>query len=156
MNKPDSRFALVFLLGLSLLLSACVTTQPVVGSSANTPTEQNQNGESSNTLQISDIPLPTGSKLNTESSLIMGSGDSWLGRIVLKTENSPIQAFNHFYNGMPSNGWGLVAAVQSKTSTLTYTRGERVATLQIEPSSLGGTAISITVTARQATKGMKP
>jgi len=39
--------------------------------------------------------------------------------------------------------------VQAQTSILTYQRSDRVALIQIEPSSLGGTMVSITVTSRQ-------
>ena len=102
-----------------------------------------------NALQISDIPIPAGAKFDTENSLIIGANDGWLGRVVIKTDITPIQAFNHFYNGMPSLGWGLVTVVQGRISMLTYMRGERVASIQIEASSLGGSTASVTVSSRQ-------
>ena len=132
-----------------LLLAGCATGQPVVGP---TNPDQKAGAESTNALQISDIPLPAGAKLDTENSLIIGTNDTWLGRIVVKTDSSPIQAYNHFYNGMPAYGWGLVTAVQTRISILTYMRGERVATIQIEPSPLGGVTVSVTVSIRQAAK----
>jgi len=138
--------SLILITGATLLLGACATSQPLVG--AANPDKAGAVA-ASNTLQVSDIAIPAGAKLDTEKSLIMGANDKWLGRIVLKTDLPPVQVFNHFYNGMASFGWSLVTAVQAQTSILTYQRSDRVALIQIEPSSLGGTMVSITVTSRQ-------
>ena len=102
MKNTASRSALTFLLGTTLFLGACATGQPVVG-----PTTQDQKAgsEPSNALPISDIPIPAGAKMDTENSLIMGAQDRWLGRIVIKTDTSPTQTYNHFYNGMSAFGW---------------------------------------------------
>lgn len=147
MKNTASRSALTLLLGTTLFLGGCATGQPVVG-----PTTQDQKADAapSNALPISDIPIPAGAKMDTENSLIMGAQDRWLGRIVIKTDISPTQTYNHFYNGMSAFGWGSVTAVQARISTLTYLRGERVASIQIEPSTLGGATVSITVSPRQA------
>ena len=129
-----------------LLLGACAGGQPVVGPSG---PDQKAGADTPNALQVSDIPLPAGAKLDTESSLIIGANDRWLGRLVIKTDLSSVQAFNHFYNGMGGFGWGLITVVQAKVSNLTYARGERVAAIQIEPAALGGTTVSVTVSTRQ-------
>ncbi|RTL49126.1 MAG: hypothetical protein EKK46_14940 [Rhodocyclaceae bacterium] len=134
------------LTGTCLLLGACAMSQPLVGSA--TP-DKTSPVASTNSLQVSDLAIPPNSKLETEKSLIMGANDKWLGRIVLKTDLPPVQVYNHFYNGMAGFGWSLITTVQAQTSILTYQRGDRVALIQIEPSSLGGTAVSITVTSKQ-------
>jgi len=151
MKNTASRSILTLLLGVTLLLGGCATGQPVIG-----PASQDQKADAapSNALPISDIPIPAGAKMDTENSLIMGTQDRWLGRIVIKTDTSPTQTYNHFYNGMSAFGWGPVTTVQARISTLTYLRGERVASIQIEPSALGGTTVSITVSPRQA--GQEP
>lgn len=147
MKNTASRSALTLLLGTSIFLGGCATGQPVVGPSS---PDQKTGAEPSNALPISDIPIPAGAKLDTENSLIMGAQDRWLGRIIIKTDTSPTQAYNHFYNGMSAFGWGSVTAVQARISTLTYLRGERIASIQIEPTTLGGSTVSITVSPRQA------
>lgn len=146
--RPTSR--LLFLSGLILALGACATGQPLVGASS---PDKNGAVTASNTLQVSDITVPPGAKLDTEKSLIMGASDKWLGRIVLKAEQPPVQVFNHFYNGMATYGWTAITAVQAQTSIQTYQRGDRVALIQIEPSSMGGSTVSITVTSKQMTGG---
>ena len=146
MKSAASPSILPLLVCTCMLLSACATSQPVIGPAGS---DQKTSAELPNALQISDIPIPNGAKFDTENSLIIGANDGWLGRIVIKTDIPPIQAFNHFYNGMPSLGWGLVTIVQARISMLTYMRGERVASIQIEPSSMGGATASITVSSRQ-------
>lgn len=138
--------ALPLLLATTLLLGACATDQPVVGAAG---TDPQSGAQPANVLPVSDIAIPAGAKLDAENSFIMGTEDRWLGRIVLKTEGSPVQAYNHFFGSMPAYGWTTVTAVQAHTSNLTFLRGERVATIQIESSTLGGTKVFITVSPRQ-------
>lgn len=136
---------------ISVLLIAALAgcaNGPLIGSSGTAERKPTQ--EAPNVLQVSDVSIPPGSKLDAENSLIIGTGDRWLGRIVVKTDQTPVQAFNHIYNGMPGYGWTLVTAVQAKISNMTYLRGERVASIQIEPSSLGGAQVAVTVSARQS------
>ena len=46
---------------------------------------------------------------------------------------------------MPRFNWQPVAVVRGATSSLTYTRGDRVATVQITGTTLGGSEVEITV-----------
>lgn len=135
----------VLLLSAALMVGGCANN-PAVGSGN---ASQKPVPETPNVLQVSDVSIPPGSKLDAENSLIIGTGDRWVGRLVLKTDQAPVQVFNHMYGGMPSHGWSLVTAVQAKISNLTYLRGERVASILIEPSSLSGSQVSITVSSRQ-------
>jgi len=100
-------------------------------------------------LQLGDFSLPTGAKLDDANTLIVGTDERWVGRIVLRTTQSSVDTYNHFYNSMSRSGWELVTALQGKTSGLTYTRGERVATVMIEASTLSGTLVTILVTPRE-------
>jgi len=153
MKNTASLSAGTLLLGTVLFLGGCATGQPVMGPAI---PDQKTGTEPYNALTISDIPIPAGAKMDTESSLIMGTQDRWLGRIVIKTDNSPTHSYNHFYNGMAAFGWGSVTAVQARISSLTYLRGERVASIQIEPTTLGGSSISITVSPRQTASQKQP
>jgi len=100
-------------------------------------------------LQLGDFSLPAGAKLDEANTLIVGTDERWVGRIVLRTTQSSVDTYNHFYNSMSRSGWELVTALQGKTSGLTYTRGERVATVMIEASTLTGTLVTILVTPRE-------
>jgi hypothetical protein len=148
MDIRSNRPSRMLLTCLALSLGACATGQPVVSPSG---PDQKAGTDSPNALQVTDISIPPGAKLDAENSLIIGTGDKWLGRVVIKSDMQPVQAYNHFYNAMPTLGWNLVTAVQAKTSNLTYLHADRVASIQIEPSSLGGVTIGITVSPRQTT-----
>lgn len=146
MKIPACLARITLLLGTVMILGACAIGQPVTGSAA---TDHKSGAEPSNALSISDIPIPPGAKLDADNSLIMGAQDRWLGRILIKTDNSPTQSYNFFYNGMPTLGWGTLTAVQARISSMAYLRGDRVASIQIEATALGGSSISITVSPRQ-------
>ena len=98
---------------------------------------------------VSDVPIPAGTKINTEKSLIFGQADKWLGRMVLVMDRNSTQAYTYYLEQMPTFGWEQVSAVQGKTSTLIFTRGDRAANIEIVPSTFSGSEVSITVSPRQ-------
>lgn len=146
MKIPACLARITLLLGTVMILGACAIGQPVTSSAT---TDHKSDAEPSNALSISDIPIPPGAKLDADNSLIMGAQDRWLGRILIKTDSSPTQSYNFFYTGMPTLGWGTLTAVQARISNMAYLRGDRVASIQIEATALGGSSISITVSPRQ-------
>lgn len=148
MNCRFFRLAVRNIVILTLItLGGCASDPALVNTATTDP--KLPATEALNALQVSDISMPPGAKLDAEKSLVIGSGERWLGRLVIKTELSTVQAYNHFYNGMPTIGWSLIAAVQSKLSHLSYQRGDRVVFIQIEPVSFGGVTITMTMTPRQ-------
>jgi hypothetical protein len=100
-------------------------------------------------LQLGDFTLPAGSKLDDASTLVVGTDTRWVGRVVLRTTLSPVDSYNHFFRSLNGSGWNLITALQGKTSGLTFSRGERVATVMIEGSALSGTLVTILVTPRE-------
>jgi predicted small secreted protein len=98
--------------------------------------------------QITDIPIPREARVDETASLILGSGDRWLGRVVIRVKTNSTETYNYYFSGMPRLGWTTLAAVQSKVSTLTFTSGDRVANLQIE-GGVGGATVTVVVSTRQ-------
>jgi hypothetical protein len=92
-----------------------------------------------------DFPIPSGVSIDQGKSLVLGGGGSWTGRIVFTTSSSPNEAFLFYRDQPKSAGWSLVASLFSKASVLTYTKGNRSATIQIDSSMMGSTVVSITV-----------
>ena len=100
---------------------------------------------------IADIPIPSGTTIDAQTSLILGSGDQWTGRLVLTLNQSHSEAFTLYTTQMPQFGWEAIASVQSETSFLTFVRGDRVATVEIiEGRAIRGCLVRITM-APQAT-----
>ncbi|MEN6628664.1 MAG: hypothetical protein ABFC42_03385 [Sulfuricella sp.] len=148
MKTATRRSVLMLMLVAATFLAGCAAlNQPVVGPSS---ADQKAGSPPPTALPISDIPVPAGARLDTENSLIMGAQDRWLGRLVIKADISPTEAYNHFNNGMPTFGWTVVTAIQSKISTLIFMRGDRVASIQIEPTTMNGSTVSINISPRQS------
>lgn len=94
---------------------------------------------------FSDVPIPASARMNVDRSLILGPKDNWLGRLVFRSSNSAAEAFDFYAGGMPRFGWQPVAVVRGATSAMTYQRQDRVASIQISGTTLGGSEIEITV-----------
>ena len=98
---------------------------------------------------LTDIPIPGGAKLDTDPSLILGPPDHWIGRAVLKV-GMPANDTTVFYqNQMPSFGWELITVVQGKVSNLTFSKADRIASMQIEGASFGSSTVTIIMSPRQ-------
>lgn len=98
--------------------------------------------------QFNDIPIPEGSTMDIDRTLILGAQERWIGRLSLATSQSAPATFDTFQSQMPKFGWTEVSAVRSETSVLTFSQGERVATIQIARATFGGANVDITMTPR--------
>lgn len=129
------------LLSTFILLAGCATTS---GNSAGT-------GSSSGNGTMNDLivnaQLPAGARINHSQSLIMGSGENWVGRVMLELDQNPNAAYNFFLEQYPQQGWTLVSAVRGKTSLLVFTKADRSATVELnEGGVMGGSQATLTVT----------
>ena len=97
-----------------------------------------------------DIPIPAGAQVMTERSLVLGVREAWIGRLVLKSKFNVIAAFHFFKKRTTEFGWQEITSVRSAVSILSYTKGERVLTVQIQSHSWGGSEVSLTVSPRGA------
>jgi len=136
MIRPAARVAFVLAV-LPLLMPAGCSRAP---SQAETAT---------NAQMVPDIPLPAGAVIDSERSLILSDRDRWTGRVVLRVPASAADTVGFFQAQMPGAGWQPVMSVTSEVSVLTYLRGERAATLQVEPRTMGGALATLTVAPRQ-------
>lgn len=144
------RLALPVLL-LGLAVSACSTTPSATPEAVDSRADRGvASGEPSKVLQITDIPLPQDSKINSDASFVIGADDRWLGRVVLRSPLTTAETYGHFFSGMPSKGWTLLSAVQGKVSSLVFSHDTRIATIQVEGVTLApGATVTIVVTPRQ-------
>jgi len=97
-----------------------------------------------------DLPMPAGADLQMDKTLIFGTNDSWIGRLVIHSSHSANDMFDFYKREMTGFGWQEITSVRSKSSVMTYTRGQRVATIQLEGRTLSGASITITVSPRGA------
>ncbi|CCG41035.1 conserved exported hypothetical protein [Magnetospirillum molischianum DSM 120] len=99
---------------------------------------------------VTDIPLPSGAGIDQDRSLILSDRDRWTGRVVMVLTNSANDMTNFYQTQMPNFGWQPVMSITSEASILTYLRGDRAATVQIERRTVLGSVVTITVAPRQS------
>jgi hypothetical protein len=133
-------------LGLALL-SACAMPATTIPTSADKILAGNSPAV---TNSYADIPISANDQLAVNESLLLNTGEQWTGRAVLKSKLDIVQAFEYYLANMPTHGWINITAVQSENSVLTYAKGRRVATIQIDRGTLSGSQVSVTVSPRDA------
>lgn len=98
--------------------------------------------------EFTDIPIPAGARMDIDRSLVLGPRDNWIGRLVFTSAASPNDLFEFYARELPRFGWTSITAVRAGTSVLSYTRGDRVSTVQISRTTLGGSEVLITISPR--------
>lgn len=120
----------------ALLLSACGS----IGSAhfENLDTFQQQ--------LLGDMPLPPATTIDNAQSLILGSGTSWAGRVVIHIPHGTSDTFTFFREQYPATGWTGLSSIKARNSILVFTKQERTVTVEIsEAGSLtGGTQVTLT------------
>lgn len=130
----------------TLSILACLALAACSGTSLNPSTK----GDANEPLQpsfadFSDLPIPASASMDIDHSLVLGPKDNWLGRLAFHSSRSASETFDFYANGMPRFGWQPIAVVRGSTSALTYTRSDRVATVQIVGTTFGGSDVTVTV-----------
>lgn len=123
----------------ALLAAGCTATPVLTAGDAATP-------------EVAGIAaLPPGATVRAQDSLVMGSGDAWVGRLVANVGNDGAAAYRHFLETWPAQGWTLLSTVRAKNSLLVFTRQDRTATIELVEGGVGaGTLATVTVAPRAA------
>ena len=140
MNKSYLKyFCIVFF----VFLISCDGKVPLVASGVSGP--EGLPAEEASFAKFNDLPMPSNSKMNLEKSLVFGADSEWFGRLNLIVKMSGAEVFDFYRYEMPNFGWEEVTSVRSEISILTYTRENRVVTIQLASNNIGGTRASVTV-----------
>ena len=132
--------SLTVLCGTSLLVACAGVDMATPGKDGGAPTEQSAK------QLAGDMPIPQGATIRPQDTLVMGAGNRWMGRISLTVAGEPQNVFAYYRDSLPGAGWALTSSSYSKLSFLTFAKGDRVATVQLQPSNFGGNEVTITVT----------
>lgn len=92
-----------------------------------------------------DVPLPQGATIRQQDTLVMGTGNTWMGRLSVAVSGEPQAVFAYFRDSLPGAGWTLTSSSFSKLSLLTFAKAERMATVQMQAGSFGSNDVLITV-----------
>jgi hypothetical protein len=127
----DRTRAVTRLLGtvFALLVAACTTAGTIpTGAPASIDGEQPQQGF----VVFTDIPMPADASVELDRTIVLGTGEDWMGRVTIRAKTDLVSVFDFYREQMPQFGWNELTVLRSATSVLTYTRGGRIATIQIE------------------------
>lgn len=136
---------------LMLAIGACAETAGIQATSA--PSADGQPGATNRPAlaQFNDIFVPPGSKIYVENTLVFGT-DPWYGRLVLGASQDMNTVFDLYRRDMPGLGWQEVTSIRAPISILTYLRDNRVMTVQLQRTTLGGSEITLTSSPRETGK----
>jgi hypothetical protein len=138
---------LTAILATVALVAACSTTSKT--SLDESPQSQMNNAEFEG---LTSNTLPTGAKMINEQTLILGSGDTWVGKITLDVGKDAAIAYRFFLEQYPKQGWNLLSTVRGQNSMLVFTKDDRNATVLItEGSVVSSGRVILTVTPRVMT-----
>ena len=95
-----------------------------------------------------DIPIPDGSIMDMENTVIFGSDEEWFGRLTILPSLSHAETFDFFRYEMPNLNWKEITNVRSTSSVLSYEKENRVVTIQIN-NSYGKTLCSVNMSPKK-------
>ena len=131
-----------------VLLGACGQTAGI----APTPTPTGESESLPGLPQFNDVLVPAGAKLYVERTMIFGD-QPWYGQLALSVSTDPHTIFEQYRRDMPNLGWQEVTSIRAPTSVVTFSRDDRVATVQIQAARLYGSEILIAVSPRGGNTG---
>ena len=136
---------------LLLTLVACANVPMGAGRTASSV-------DMSGTDLLGQTQLPPGARILHEQSLVIGTGENWVGRVVMDSARDTTSAYSYFLDNYPSLGWTLLSAVRAKSSVLVFNKGERNVTIEIQEGSplSGGAALVILTLAPRSANVVSP
>ena len=143
-RNQNLRFVASALLALSLATAAC-SNQSLIESPKGSGTADAARFE-----PIRDVPIPSGSTLDNDRSLILSNDEEWTGRLVLNANPAMPQLFAYYQKQMQTFGWQPITSIMGETGVLTYIKGNRAATVQIKPATFRGSVVTVTMAPRHA------
>ena len=136
-----------FLILITLVLVSCNRTGVPMLSTGVSGTE-GLTAEQLSFAKFKDIPIPDGSVMDMNNTVIFGSDDEWFGRLSLIPNLSHAETFDFFRYEMPNLNWKEITNVRSTSSVLSYERENRVVTIQIT-NSYGKTLCAVNMSPKK-------
>ena len=144
-NLAAFRLLLVYVLCITTLgMAGCAQTVGISSMGGTTPAPSTTPSSSSH---FPDIPVPPGSKVVVNKTLVFGTKPSF-GQLSLYSSTSANHAFDFFHGNLTSHGWEEITSVRAPTSILTYADPHRVLAIAIRAATITGSEITITVSPR--------
>lgn len=96
--------------------------------------------------QFTDIPIPDGSQMDLDKSMMFGRETDWMGKMTFYAPYNVSGVFDFYMEEMPKFNWKELTSVRGSNSVLTYRYNCRVATVQLISNGFrGGTTVIISM-----------
>ena len=141
------RIYINLLILITLVLTSCNRTGVPMLSTGVSGTE-GLPAEQLSFAKFKDIPIPDGSVMDMNNTVIFGSDDEWFGRLALIPNLSHAETFDFFRYEMPNLNWIEITNVRSTSSVLSYEKENRIVTIQIS-NSYGKTLCSVNMSPKK-------
>ena len=107
---------------------------------------------------LGQTQLPPGARILHDQSMVIGTGENWVGRVVMDSARDTTSAYSYFLENYPSQGWTLLSAIRAKSSVLVFNKGERNVTIEIQEGNplAGGSALVILTLAPRSANVTSP
>ena len=155
----------LMLFAVTALIAGCATSRSNAESLSRQDSDSFTNNDSSvvippDVLKIPQFPVPPHATVVLADTVIIGDDEDWSGQVFLTAPYTVIQITQFYRAEMPKNGWIETAIVRSRRTSISYTRGNRVATLRLTPQrdDSRGTEIDLVIAPihTPATAGQRP
>jgi len=88
---------------------------------------------------LEDLPLPNDAQIIRAPTVLLGTGDSISGRVIMTSSSSPAENLIFYGTETLSTGWRLISSKVGEEVTLVYSKAGRFVTIYISPKgSVGG------------------
>ncbi|MBT6096306.1 MAG: hypothetical protein HOH04_15580 [Rhodospirillaceae bacterium] len=142
-------FRSLILVSAGWALTACANTAPILSTPSNSTDQSaaSTGAKVSAYSQFPDIPVPSGTKINMEKTLVFGN-KPWYGQLALEASANANQMFDFYRENLSQYGWQEVTSVRAPTSILTYATDDRVLAIAIQGGTISGSNVTVTVSPR--------
>ncbi|MCK5296102.1 MAG: hypothetical protein KAJ75_04365 [Alphaproteobacteria bacterium] len=137
-------FTIMAMLATTACLPATTTMIPPSGSYSGI------DGEAMDTpppafAQFTDIPIPDKAIMDLDKTLLLGSSNAWIGRLVFSAPYNTSGMFDFYMSEMTKFGWHEITVVRSESSVMTFKLDARIATIQLNNVGSNASRVSFTV-----------
>ena len=93
-----------------------------------------------NFAQFREIPVPEKATMDLKKTMLFGN-DPLIGRLAFSAPYSQSSLFDFYMQEMPKFGWREITVIRSANSFLTFSKGNRVATIQLSTTAVSGSDV---------------
>ena len=95
---------------------------------------------------LGDMPIPNGATILNDSSMMIGKGSGWIGRVYLGGLQTSNETYSFYLTEFPKAGWATISATKAKTSVLVFSKDQRTCTIELSDGSDFGSKTNISIT----------